>query len=203
MKSNEDKHLLKISEIAKKSGVLPSTIRYYTDIGLIKVKGTTEGGQRLYSEEEVISILRKIKWFSQKGYSINKIKEILKEEVKTKKLLVVDDDQSIYDLISDLNKQKLNCELKIAYDGFQAGRILSEFLPDLVILDLFLPGVNGFEICRQIKKDNFLKDTKILAITGYDSPEHRNEILNAGADDYLAKPMDISVLYNKIKKLLG
>ena len=71
-----------------------------------------------------------------------------------------------------------------------------------VILDLLLPGVNGFDICRQIKQDKYLRDTKVLAITGYDTPEHKDKIFSAGADDYLSKPMDLDELYLKICKLL-
>ena len=92
--------------------------------------------------------------------------------------------------------------LRVVNDGFTAARLLNDFLPDLIILDLLLPGINGFEICKQIKQDRFLKDTKILTVTGYDSEKHRAKILAAGTDDYLSKPMDTKEFYGEICKLL-
>jgi CheY-like chemotaxis protein len=198
------KKLLKISEIAKKAGVLASTIRYYTDLGLVDVSGHTEGGHRLYSEEVVLPRIRRIRWFLEhKGYSIEKIKEEITATKGVKRILIIDDEPEISELVVDLVKDKFPNEIKIVYDGFAAGRLLNDFLPDLVVLDLLLPGVNGFEVCRQIKQDRYLKDTKILTVTGYDSEEHRKKIMDAGTDDYLAKPMDVKIFYEKICKLLN
>jgi CheY-like chemotaxis protein len=202
MEDNTD--LLKISEVAKKANVAPSTIRYYTDMGLITVAGYTPGGQRLYSEKDTVKKVRQVEWLSQKGKTINEIKQIL-SEITIKKVLIVDDDKEICELIHDVIKEKLDkgYDVRFAYDGFSAGKILSDFVPDLILLDIYLPGINGIEICKQIRQDKYLRETKILAMTGYDSPEQKAEIINSGADDYLAKPMDINVLHDKIKLLLG
>jgi len=199
----DKKKLLRISEIADKVGVLPSTIRYYTDLGLISPSSTTEGGHRLYSEEEVVPIIRQIQFLVRKGYTIEQIKKEIENIKNKKKILVIDDEIEICELITDLLKDKFPCEIKVARDGFTAGRLMNDFLPDLIILDLLLPGINGFEICRNIRQDEYLKHTKILAITGYDTPEHKKEIFTAGTDDYLSKPMDLSVLYTKICQLLN
>ena len=120
-----------------------------------------------------------------------------------KKILVIDDEPEISELVKDLIRDKFPNEVRVVYDGFSAGRILNDFMPDLVVLDLLLPGINGFEVCKEIKRDPFLKDTKVLTVTGYDTEEHRKKIFEAGADDYLPKPMDIKIFYEKIAKLLG
>jgi len=195
--------LLRISEIAKKVGVLPSKIRYYTDMGLLKVSAHTQGGHRLYDEEETIQKLKKIEFLSQQGYSIEEIKrEILKTKGKLK-ILVIDDEPEVGQLVIDSLKGKLDSEIKVVYDGFSAGRTISNYMPDLILLDLMLPGVNGFEVCKEIRRTPHLEKTKILAITGYDSEENRKKIMEAGADDYLAKPMDVNILIEKISKLLN
>lgn len=198
-----EKKLLRISEIAKKAGVMPSTIRYYTDLGLLRTSDFTEGGHRLYSEEVVLPLVKQIRFLEHNGLSIEDIKQQLLVTRDQKKILVIDDEQEICDLIVELLKEKFPHEIRIANDGFSAGRIMNEFLPNLVILDLLLPGVNGFDICKQIKSDQYLKDTKILAITGYDTPEHREKIFAAGTDDYLTKPMELKSLYAKICRLLN
>ncbi len=77
--------LLKIGEMAKLAGVLPSTIRYYTEIGLVEPAGTTPGGQRLYDKEDTLSRVRMIKNIEKQRLSLQKIKEII-EDHRAKKL---------------------------------------------------------------------------------------------------------------------
>jgi len=111
-----------------------------------------------------------------------------------RKILIVDDDPDVSDFLVELIKMRhVQWAIETAKDGFTAGRKLGEYDPDLVILDLMLPGIDGFGVCRMIREDSALTDVKVLAITGYDSEEMRNKILNCGADDYLAKPMDNNV----------
>lgn len=194
--------LLKISEIAREVGVLPSTIRYYSELELIQPQKYTRGGQRLYDLETTRRQVKRIQYLvNNKGIPIREVKKYLQK----KRVLVVDDEPEVGNLISDIvqeiNKEgKQELEVQVVYDGFSAGKVLGEFLPDIVILDLMLPGVNGFEVCQQIRKIDYLDGVKILAVTGYDSEENRRKIFAAGADDYLAKPMDIKVLKEKILK---
>jgi CheY-like chemotaxis protein len=195
---------LRISEIAKKAGVLPSKIRYYTDQGLLEISGQTQGGHRLYDEHQTMRVLRKIEFLSNKGFSIEEIKQEMLKSAGKKKILVIDDEPEVGQLIKDVIESELpEAETRIAYDGFAAGRLVTEYMPDLIILDLMLPGVNGFEVSREIRKLPHMGNTRILAITGYDSPENRQKIMESGANDYMAKPMDINVLKEKIVALLG
>lgn len=197
------KKLLKISEVAKLVGVLPSTIRYYTDIGLLKSKGETKGGHRLYDANEVTIIVNKIKFLSSKGLTMEEIKKEILTKADSKKILVIDDEPEVGNLVKDVVAEKFpSAEVKVVLDGFTAGQVLSQYLPDLIILDLMLPGINGFEVCKQIRRMKFLNGVKILAVTGYDTTENRARIIEAGADDYLAKPMDINALSQKIKNML-
>src|SRR3989339_275062 len=172
--------LLRISEIAKKAGILPSKIRYYTDMGLLKVTDQTEGGHRLYDLKDTLQKLNLIEFFSNKGLTIEKIKAELQRTLTKKKVLVIDDEAEVTQLVEDVLKGKLDAEVKSAFEGFTAGRLITEYLPDLIVLDIMLPGVNGFEICKQIRAIPFLKDAKILAITGYDSDDIKKKILDAG-----------------------
>jgi DNA-binding transcriptional MerR regulator len=92
-KARED--LLKISEMAEKAEVLVSTIRYYTDIGLLKAAMTTEGGHRLYEEAVTMDRLGKIKRMVAKGLTLPEIQSQIDSEMITKKILVVDDEPEI------------------------------------------------------------------------------------------------------------
>jgi len=72
-----------------------------------------------------------------------------------------------------------------------------------VVLDLILPDMNGVEVCRQIKQNPDTAHIKILAVTGYDTEENRERMLSAGADGYMAKPLDMDQLIRRIRNLSG
>lgn len=193
---------VKISEISQKAKVLPSTIRHYTDLGLIEISDRTEGGQRLYDEEKTLSQLAKIKHLSSRGYTLAQIKEAISSGGIKKRILIIDDDPDVADLIKAILTDE-NWEFKHATDGFEAGKILLDYLPDLITLDLVMPGMDGFKVCQNIRKDSRTKNIKILSITAYDTPEYRQKILDAGADDYLPKPFTPEELRTKINSIFN
>jgi len=203
MQKSSRRNLMRISEIAKKAGVLSSTVRYYTDMGLLSAAGETRGGHRLYDESTVLNAIRKIQFLNKQGLTIEQIKKDLNFSSGRKKVLVIDDEPEVGEFVSELVKNNFeNVEVNIVYDGFAAGKILNEYLPDMIILDLMLPGVDGFEVCKQIRNSELHKRVKILAITGYDTQENREKIIACGADDFLAKPMDLKVVKLKLSTLL-
>ena len=198
-----DNEMMKISEVAEAAKVLPSTIRHYTDIGLLRAAGYTDGGHRLYSRQETLERLVRIQALSKRGLTLPQIKEELLGQSKVRKVLIVDDEQEVVELVTELLGMKFpGWQIRSAMDGFMAGRVLGEFFPDLVILDLMLPGIDGFQVCRQIRNDKSLAGIKVLAMTGYDSPEMHSKIMACGANDYLAKPMDNQILVDKIESLM-
>jgi len=118
-----------------------------------------------------------------------------------KKILIVDDDPEIRDLLSKM----LSCveyETEVASSGFEAGAKVVKFKPVLIILDLIMPEMSGFEVCKKIKGDPDTSHIKVLAITGYDTEENREKIMKAGADDYMAKPVKRDLLIRHIEDLL-
>jgi len=125
-------------------------------------------------------------------------------ELKSKRyprILVVEDDldarEFLLDVIRDLD---YFIEVDVAVDGFSAGSKVSNFNPDIVILDIMLPGINGFEVCRKIK--NEFNEIKILAITGFYSEENERKILEAGADAFMKKPMILDEIRKAIDKFI-
>lgn len=154
----------------------------------------TPGGHRRVKKEDLIEFLKK--------YHLPLPAEWATGEKK--KILIIDDEPKILSYcLRALKKLKLESEIETADDGFSGGRKISTFLPDLVILDLRLPGVDGFELCREIRGDERLKKTKILAITAYDSPETKEKIIASGANAYLGKPFDMADLIKSVESLIG
>ena len=118
------------------------------------------------------------------------------------KILVVDDEPKIVETIKlFLEEANPNFHVIGATTGFDAGRLIHTFSPDIVILDLIMPGVDGFEVCRQIKSDSLTKHIKVIAITGYASEENLQRIKRERADACIAKPFDYNELVKKIEKL--
>ncbi len=119
-----------------------------------------------------------------------------------KKILIIDDDKRfLKSFIALLKKRIGKCEIHTASDGFEAGRAFTRIKPDLILLDLKLPGIDGFRVCKLIRKyDN---KSIIIAITGYNSDESRRKALSAGANYYFAKPANIDELLDTVKDLCG
>ena len=117
------------------------------------------------------------------------------------KIMIVDDDPDVADLIKTILKEE-HWEIRHATDGFEAGRILMEYLPDLITLDLVMPGMDGFKVCHNIKSDPLTRNIKVLSITAYDTPEYRDKIISMGADGYLQKPFTPEELVNAVQAAL-
>lgn len=127
----------------------------------------------------------------------------LKYGVGKVKVLIVDDDKQVVSLIKKLLELDEIYDVRAAYDGFNAGRKFCEFRPELVVLDINLPGLDGYEVCKQIRNNPDSKKVKIIAISGEMDTEKGTRMLELGANDYLAKPFDNNVLKAKIEILLG
>lgn len=124
--------------------------------------------------------------------------------MKTLKIVIFEDDQDVLDFIKfGIEQLEAGCELETIKDGNEFKKRYAGLNPDLVILDLMMPGITGFQICSQLRMNPKLKKLKILAITGYDTPENRSKILKAGADEYLPKPFDLDDLTKKLKSLIS
>ncbi len=114
------------------------------------------------------------------------------------KILIVDDDNNIAELIS-LYLTKEMYDTRIAEDGEEALSIFREFDPNLVILDLMLPGKDGYEVCREIRQ---MKDTPVIMLSAKGETFDKVLGLELGADDYMIKPFDSKELVARVKAVL-
>ena len=123
------------------------------------------------------------------------IREILEKEEKeksTRKILVVDDERRFCDLLKKIF-QKHDFIVETAYDGWEAGKKAAQFLPTIMILDITLPGINGLEICRDLRSEEKTKNIKIIAISG-DLRYSEEEVLESGANSFFTKPVNFENL---------
>jgi CheY-like chemotaxis protein len=118
--------------------------------------------------------------------------------------LVVDDEKTIREVvIQALKRIDEDLQIEEAEDGVEGCIRLGSFFPDLLVLDLMMPKADGYAVIEQVRADPNLKNTKILVLTGYPSPENIDRALQAGADEWLAKPFNIPEFGEKVKQLLG
>jgi excisionase family DNA binding protein len=120
-----------------------------------------------------------------------------------KRVLIVDDDQEIVQMLADLLGRDGRFEIRTATNGFDAGAATKEFRPEIVLLDFMLPDINGNIVCQRIRSDPELADTRIIIISGAVSPEEIETLRNVGADEFIQKPFDIQKLMGRILELVN
>ncbi len=119
-----------------------------------------------------------------------------------RKALVVDDDVELVELISDVLEADGRFEIRVANNGFDAGMMVKEYKPDILILDVMLPDINGRDVCERVRSDSTLDDVQIVCISGMVEADKIDDLKKAGANDFVQKPFEVEDLIERVCKLL-
>ncbi len=177
--------------IAEMLHVDPGSVANWIDQGLLKAH-RTPGGHRRVGEDDLVHFLREHKM-------------PIPDQLKTRpvSILVVDDEEAVAHMIRRaLTAARPEFEVVEAHDGFRAGTLLATLKPDVVILDLRMPGMDGYEVCRLIKSRDGTRHAEVIAMTAYPSPENERKILECGAKVCMTKPLDLDVLLQEVEASL-
>lgn len=186
----EMKQSFSTSEVAKFCHVTADTVRKWAENGRLRVF-KTPGGHRRVRREDLMAFLRDNKIPLHGDLSENGTK-----------VLVVDDEKAVISVIRRfLERANSSFHVEVAMDGFEAGHQVATFRPDVVFLDLRLPGVDGFEVCRRIKDAPGNNGTRIIAMTGYYEGEVANRVVELGATMCLQKPFTPDDLRKALAKV--
>ena len=176
-----DGELLSPAEVAKMMGVSPITVRSWVNRGWLAAT-TTPGGHRRFTRQDVLALASQ-----QRGH--------LPAGRRSLRLLVVDDDLQFRGYMLELLGELLpDAEIEEAADGFEAGVKVVAYLPDIVLLDQSMPGLNGASVCRRIRAAPQLAAIRVIGITGHLDRRVEREMLAAGAECVLHKPLDVAAL---------
>lgn len=119
-----------------------------------------------------------------------------------REVLLVDDDTDLIEVLEGALQADGRFEVRVAQNGFDAGMMVKEYRPDLIVLDVMLPDINGREVCQRVRSDNQLEDVKIICISGMVEADKIDELKAAGADDFLQKPFEVEELIDRMCILL-
>jgi excisionase family DNA binding protein len=186
--------VLTVFKASKYCSVSPKTIINWIESGLIKAY-KTPGGHRRINRKDLIAFME------NQGMPIPD-----KETVDTGriKILVVDDDPIIVEsIVQALEEDEYDYEVISAADGFEAGIQVSHFQPHLLILDIMMPDIKGFDVCQKIKSSPETNETKIIVLSAYLDEEKFKQMKEHGADACYSKPLPLPQLKEEVSRLLG
>ena len=176
------KSYLTPNQVAELLMVSPTAVRQWAEKGELNAL-TTPGGHRRFLPGEVERFAR------TRGMTLNT------GDGGALRVLIVDDEKQfsryLVKLLEGFSEQVVT---ETARDGFAAGLKVKEFEPHVVLLDLMMPGLDGFEVCHQLKSSSSTKAIRVIAMTGYLSQKNVEKIIAAGAEVCLPKPIDAQVL---------
>ncbi len=118
-----------------------------------------------------------------------------------KRVMIVDDDQDLVQVISKMINPSGQYDVEVAFDGFAAGKKFAEFKPDLITLDIRMPRLDGYAVCKEVRRDSKNNNVKILIVSGEDAL-NKEELEKMGADAFLSKPFTKETLVKEVQRLL-
>ncbi len=183
-----DKEIFSTGELAALCHLTKHTIISAIEKGEL-IASRTPGGHNRIRRAEALDFMRR--------YNIL-------PGVARKKILVVDDEPFIRDVIEGFFLgQSGKYHVLMAATGYEAGKLAEREKPDLILLDIKLPDIDGREVCSHIREEEYGKSCRILAVTAMQNQDELAELAQVGIDDYITKPFSLELLKEKVEALLS
>ena len=194
IKNNKKVRIFSALEVANICGVVNQTAINWIKSGHLKAFTTPGGQYRIYADDLV-------EFLESRDMRIPK--ELMSISDVEKALLIVDDDTELNNMLKNFLQRKMpGYSVLQAFDGFEAGKYITDKKPGIIILDIDLPGIDGHKLCRKIREDKKLRNPVIISISGLNDGDLEEQIVKEGADAFFTKPFDFSELTEKVKEFL-
>ncbi len=178
-------------DIAELLEVDPGSVANWIDGGILKAH-RTPGGHRRVVVEDLVEFLNEHKMPIPGRLAQSAVR-----------IVVIDDEPEVTKMIARAIKAaEPDYEVVEVHDSFRAGTVVATLKPDVVILDLRMPGIDGFDVCRAIKSQEDTRGTTVIGITAFASEENCQQILDCGAKMCLTKPLDLDELVENIRSVV-
>jgi excisionase family DNA binding protein len=184
-----DRNFLTVSQAARICKVTRVTMWRWVKSGGIK-SSATAGGHHRISSADLVQFIKS-----------NRMGARVQNNSCKKRILIVDDELPLQKYLTRILENN-GYEVQACADGFEAGVYVMKMRPDLVLLDLFMPRMDGFQTCSLIKREPETSHIKIIAISGSSSETSIDRILECGADGFLQKPLDNKTVIQKVVSIL-
>ncbi len=190
MTNNRTKQVFTTGEVARICKVSQQTVIRCFDKGQLKGFRVPGSRFRRIPRDRLVAFMR------ENGIPLDQL------ESGKRRVLVVDDDEQIIDMFTDLLGKDGRFEVRTAVTGYEAGIVTEQFRPDIVLLDFKLPDINGNAVCRTIRANPVYEHMKIIMMSGVADPDEIEELLQVGADEFVRKPFDIKSVIERMTELL-
>ncbi|TVQ90966.1 MAG: response regulator [Deltaproteobacteria bacterium] len=177
-------------QVSKLLGVSIPTVCNWTDSGELKAH-RTPGGHRRIGHESLVHFVE------QRGLDIS-----LGPEDARARILIVDDERDFSEMLRDYLQIK-GYDVEIAESGFQAGMTVARFRPDLILMDIMMPEMNGFEVHRVLRSEPQTRDIPVIACTAYRDADVDARVVKERFEGFIEKPIKMSQLLLLIQRTLG
>lgn len=181
--------LLTLQQAARHCGVSRTTMWRWVKAGELK-SAMTAGGHNRIRSSDLLTFM-----------ALKEMAPRIRTAEKRHRILVVDDDPALVKMLLKLLGGN-GWDMAAASDGFEAGVMTMKFRPHVILLDLVMPNMNGFEVCKMLKRNPDTAGIKIVAMSGFVTENNRFRMLSAGADVFLEKPLNVERVKHEIKQLL-
>jgi CheY-like chemotaxis protein len=186
------KKALSTLDISRMLGVAIASVAKWIDQDQLKA-GRTPGGHRRVQVEDLLDFLHRQKL------------PVPRELIPSKPgILIVDDELAVTTWVAEeMSAEFPDCQVYQAHDGYSAGEMVTSLKPSAVVLDLQMPGMDGYEVCKRIKSREDTKHIVVIAMTAHHSPKVEKRILECGAKICLSKPLDRLALAKEVAAAIG
>jgi excisionase family DNA binding protein len=176
-------------QVAKFLGVSLPTVVNWVNSGLLRAH-RTPGGHRRIAHPDVVAFAR------DNDYPLQ---DLSAPAPTRNKVLVVDDEPDFAQLVKEYMKIKGGLEVEIAESGFQAGFAMARFKPDLILMDLMMPDMDGFEVHRMLRDDPETRHVPVIACTAYRDPDIDRRLREQPFDGFIEKPLELEALLQLVR----